>query len=167
MAAAGLTEPAAPRNAVSPWEAGAPRSAASRWEAAANPWLGAHRTVLAYWKSESISLQQRVRCEPASLGLALSLLLGHTAVEIAEGKALLTKRFCSKSDECYPVQLLPPVLTVGCALQPDGYAPQRRTNAPLREHRHTPEPDRQQLAALFGHLVGVGLDAPYLSRPRR
>src|SRR5262252_3127846 len=33
--------PAAPRNAVSPWEAGAPRSAASRWEAAANPWLGA------------------------------------------------------------------------------------------------------------------------------
>jgi hypothetical protein len=33
--------PAAPRNAVSPWEAGAPRSAASRWEVAANPWLGA------------------------------------------------------------------------------------------------------------------------------
>jgi hypothetical protein len=33
--------PAAPRNAVSPWEVGAPRSAASRWEAAANPWLGA------------------------------------------------------------------------------------------------------------------------------
>src|SRR5215472_17515292 len=33
--------PVAPRNAVSPWEAGAPRSAASRWEAAANPWLGA------------------------------------------------------------------------------------------------------------------------------
>ena len=33
--------PAAPRNAVSTWEAGAPRSAASRWEAAANPWLGA------------------------------------------------------------------------------------------------------------------------------
>jgi aryl-alcohol dehydrogenase-like predicted oxidoreductase len=29
-----------------------------------------------------------------------------------------------------------------------------------------PEPDRQQLAALFGHLVGVGLDAPHLSRPR-
>ena len=37
--AAGLTNPAAPRNAVSPWEAGAPRSAASRWEAAPNPWL--------------------------------------------------------------------------------------------------------------------------------
>src|ERR1700749_4538000 len=33
--------PAVPRNAVSPWEAGALRSAASRWEAAANPWLGA------------------------------------------------------------------------------------------------------------------------------
>ena len=33
--------PAAPRNAVSPWEVGARRSAASRWEAAANPWLGA------------------------------------------------------------------------------------------------------------------------------
>jgi len=32
--------PAAPRNAVSPWEAGVPRSAASRREAAANPWLG-------------------------------------------------------------------------------------------------------------------------------
>jgi hypothetical protein len=29
--------PAAPRNTISPWEAGAPRSAASRWEAAANP----------------------------------------------------------------------------------------------------------------------------------
>ena len=30
-----------------------------------------------------------------------------------------------------------------------------------------PEPDRQQLAALFGQLVGVGLDAPHLSRTRR
>ena len=30
-----------------------------------------------------------------------------------------------------------------------------------------PEPDRQHLAALFGHLVGVDLDAPHLSRPRR
>src|SRR5215831_12764144 len=29
-----------------------------------------------------------------------------------------------------------------------------------------PEPDREQLAALFGRLVGVGLDAPHLSRPR-
>jgi aryl-alcohol dehydrogenase-like predicted oxidoreductase len=30
-----------------------------------------------------------------------------------------------------------------------------------------PEADRAQLLALFGHLVGVGLDAPHLSRPRR
>jgi hypothetical protein len=51
-----------PQNAVSPWEAGAPRSAASRWEAAPNPWL-CDRTVLAYWKFESISLQRRVHCE--------------------------------------------------------------------------------------------------------
>ena len=29
-----------------------------------------------------------------------------------------------------------------------------------------PEADRKQLANLFGHLVGVGLDAPHLSRPR-
>jgi aryl-alcohol dehydrogenase-like predicted oxidoreductase len=29
-----------------------------------------------------------------------------------------------------------------------------------------PEADRRQLAALFGHLVGVGLDAPHLSRAR-
>jgi aryl-alcohol dehydrogenase-like predicted oxidoreductase len=29
-----------------------------------------------------------------------------------------------------------------------------------------PEADRKQLADLFGHLVGVGLDAPHLSRPR-
>jgi len=29
-----------------------------------------------------------------------------------------------------------------------------------------PEADRRQLAELFGHLVGVGLDAPHLSRPR-
>jgi L-galactose dehydrogenase len=28
-----------------------------------------------------------------------------------------------------------------------------------------PEADQRQLAALFGHLVGVGLDAPHLSRP--
>src|SRR6516164_7549920 len=41
LMAACSRNPAAPRNAVSPWEAGAPRSAASRWEAAANPWLGA------------------------------------------------------------------------------------------------------------------------------
>jgi aryl-alcohol dehydrogenase-like predicted oxidoreductase len=30
-----------------------------------------------------------------------------------------------------------------------------------------PEADRRQLRELFGHLVGVGLDAPHLSRPRR
>jgi aryl-alcohol dehydrogenase-like predicted oxidoreductase len=29
-----------------------------------------------------------------------------------------------------------------------------------------PETDRARLASLFGHLVGVGLDAPHLSRPR-
>jgi aryl-alcohol dehydrogenase-like predicted oxidoreductase len=29
-----------------------------------------------------------------------------------------------------------------------------------------PAADCRQLAALFGHLVGVGLDAPHLSRPR-
>jgi aryl-alcohol dehydrogenase-like predicted oxidoreductase len=29
-----------------------------------------------------------------------------------------------------------------------------------------PDEDRQRLAALFGHLVGVGLDAPHLSPPR-
>ena len=30
-----------------------------------------------------------------------------------------------------------------------------------------PEADRDRLAALFGHLVGVGLDAPHLSRAGR
>ena len=29
-----------------------------------------------------------------------------------------------------------------------------------------PEPDRARLTQLFGRLVGVGLDAPHLSRPR-
>jgi len=29
-----------------------------------------------------------------------------------------------------------------------------------------PAADRQRLAELFGHLVGVGLDAPHLSQPR-
>ena len=55
--------------------------------------VGAHTrvTVLAYWKFESVSLQQRVRCEPASLGLALSLPLD-TAIESAEGKALVRAR---------------------------------------------------------------------------
>jgi hypothetical protein len=56
--------PAASRNAVSPWE-GAPRSAASRWEAAANPRLGAIAWCSRYWKFESISLQQTVCLSPA------------------------------------------------------------------------------------------------------
>src|SRR6202035_5580928 len=30
-----------------------------------------------------------------------------------------------------------------------------------------PAADREKLAALFGHLVGVGLDAPHLSRTGR
>jgi hypothetical protein len=30
-----------------------------------------------------------------------------------------------------------------------------------------PDADRARLASLFGHLVGVGLDAPYLSRSGR
>jgi hypothetical protein len=30
-----------------------------------------------------------------------------------------------------------------------------------------PAADRDRLAALFGHLVGVGLDAPHLSRAGR
>src|SRR4029077_16429734 len=30
-----------------------------------------------------------------------------------------------------------------------------------------PEPDRARLASLFGHLVGVGLDAPHLTRRAR
>jgi hypothetical protein len=30
-----------------------------------------------------------------------------------------------------------------------------------------PEADRARLAELFGHLVGVGLDAPHLSPPSR
>src|ERR1700726_609184 len=82
----------------------------------------------------------------------LSLRLGHTAVESAEGKAVLTKRFCSKGDECYPVQVLPPVLTLGRTLQPDGYAPQRRIYAPLREHRHIP---RRQLLDHRDGMIGL------------
>ena len=30
-----------------------------------------------------------------------------------------------------------------------------------------PDPDHQKIGELFGHLVGVGLDAPHLSSPRR
>jgi len=46
-----------------------------------------------------------------------------------------------------------------------------------REHLHSniasilkpplPAADRERLASLFGHLVGVGLDAPHLSRAGR
>jgi L-galactose dehydrogenase len=41
-----------------------------------------------------------------------------------------------------------------------------RTNIASLLKPPLPEPDRRQLATLFGHLVGVGLDAPHLSRPR-
>jgi aryl-alcohol dehydrogenase-like predicted oxidoreductase len=41
-----------------------------------------------------------------------------------------------------------------------------RTNIASILKPPSPEPDRDQLAALFSHLVGVGLDAPHLSRPR-
>ena len=41
-----------------------------------------------------------------------------------------------------------------------------RTNITSLLKPPLPPPDRERLAALFGHLVGVGLDAPHLSRPR-
>jgi len=41
-----------------------------------------------------------------------------------------------------------------------------RTNIASLLKPPLPKPDRERLAALFGHLVGVGLDAPHLSRPR-
>jgi aryl-alcohol dehydrogenase-like predicted oxidoreductase len=41
-----------------------------------------------------------------------------------------------------------------------------RTNITSLLKPPLPKPDRERLAALFGHLVGVGLDAPHLSRPR-
>ena len=41
-----------------------------------------------------------------------------------------------------------------------------RTNIASLLKPPLPKPDRARLAALFGHLVGVGLDAPHLSRPR-
>src|SRR5207245_775243 len=41
-----------------------------------------------------------------------------------------------------------------------------RTNSASIRKPPLPDADRQQLATLFGHLVGVGLDAPHLSRPR-
>jgi aryl-alcohol dehydrogenase-like predicted oxidoreductase len=42
-----------------------------------------------------------------------------------------------------------------------------RTNVASLLKPPLPEADRRQLAELFGHLVGVGLDAPHLSRPRQ
>ena len=47
-----------------------------------------------------------------------------------------------------------------------GNAEHLRTNIASILKPPLPEADRQQLANLFGHLVGVGLDAPHLSRPR-
>jgi aryl-alcohol dehydrogenase-like predicted oxidoreductase len=41
-----------------------------------------------------------------------------------------------------------------------------RTNIASLLKPPLPKPDRERLAALFGHLVGVGLDAPHLSRAR-
>ncbi len=41
-----------------------------------------------------------------------------------------------------------------------------RTNIASLLKPPLPEADRVRLAELFGHLVGVGLDAPHLSRPR-
>jgi aryl-alcohol dehydrogenase-like predicted oxidoreductase len=41
-----------------------------------------------------------------------------------------------------------------------------RTNIASILKPSLPDEDRRQLAQLFGHLVGVGLDAPHLSRPR-
>ena len=41
-----------------------------------------------------------------------------------------------------------------------------RTNIASLLKPPLPKPDRERLAALFGHLVGVGFDAPHLSRPR-
>ena len=41
-----------------------------------------------------------------------------------------------------------------------------RTNIASLLKPPLPKPDRERLAALFGHLVGVGLDVPHLLRPR-
>ncbi len=51
--------PAAPRNAVSPWEAGGrPAERRFRVGGSGKSVARCHRTVLAYWKFESISLQR-------------------------------------------------------------------------------------------------------------
>ena len=47
-----------------------------------------------------------------------------------------------------------------------GNAEHLRTNIASILKPPLPEADRKKLANLFGHLVGVGLDAPHLSRPR-
>src|SRR5690349_10886071 len=52
--------PAAPRNAVSSWEAGAPAERRFTVGSSDKSVARCHRTVLAYWKFESISLQRRV-----------------------------------------------------------------------------------------------------------
>jgi hypothetical protein len=49
------------------WEAGAPERRFTVGGSAKSV-ARCHRTVLAYWKFESISLQRRVRCEPVSRG---------------------------------------------------------------------------------------------------
>jgi hypothetical protein len=68
--------PAAPRNAVSPWEAGAPRSAASGWEAAANPWLGAiARCSRTGSSNPSPSSGESSKLASTSLGLRFCLAL--------------------------------------------------------------------------------------------
>ncbi len=48
-----------------------------------------------------------------------------------------------------------------------GDAEHLRTNIASILKPPLPEADRARLAELFGHLVGVGLDAPHLSRPGR
>ena len=55
--------PAAPRNAVSPGEAGAAERRFTMGGSGKSV-ARCHRTVLAYWKFESISLQQTVRLSP-------------------------------------------------------------------------------------------------------
>ena len=41
-----------------------------------------------------------------------------------------------------------------------------RTNIEFAVKPPLPEADHRKLGELFGHLVGVGLDAPHLSSPR-
>jgi hypothetical protein len=48
-----------------------------------------------------------------------------------------------------------------------GHSGHLRTNIASLLAPPLPEADRAQLASLFGHLVGVGLDAPHLVRRAR